>query len=98
MGKYVPEIVLDYTGMNNKKLGAWAASSSNPEEVSTRIKGLVVAGSAIIIFLGAQFFNIQLSGEDVVAIGTQLGMVGGAIWSVYGAGLWLVRFVASKKV
>lgn len=82
--------------MQNKTLGAWAASSSNPTDISNRIKGIVLALSSIIILLAAQLFNIQLSAEDVVSLATSLGAVGGAIWTVWGFGLAAVRFFASR--
>jgi capsular polysaccharide biosynthesis protein len=82
--------------MNEKKLGAWAASSSNPEEVSNRIKGIVVALSGLIIFAAAQFFNVQLTAQDVVELGTQLSVLGGLVFSLYGAGVALVRWMAVK--
>lgn len=80
-----------------QKLGAWAASSSNPEEVSNRIKGIVLAFSSVIILVAAQVFHIQLSAADIVSLAGSLGTIGGLIWSLYGAGLVLVRWVAQVR-
>lgn len=82
--------------MNNKPLGAWAASSSNPEDVSNRIKGVIVSLSAVIIFVAANFSNVTLTSADIVDIATQLSVIGGLIFSLYGAGVALVRWVASR--
>ena len=78
--------------MNNTRLAGWAASSNplTPDEVSNRIKGVVFASSAVIIFLAAQFFNVVLTPEDVISLGTQLATLGGLIWSLYGFGLAFV--------
>jgi len=85
--------------MNNSRLAGWAASSNplTPDEVSNRIKGVVFAASAIIIFAASRVFNIILTPTDVVALGTQLGTLGGLMWTLYGAGLAFVRWVATKR-
>ena len=82
--------------MAKQRLAGWAASSESPEDISKRIKGLVIGASAIIIWGAAQFFNIELTASDIVELGTQLGIVGGAIFSLYGAGVWFVRKIATK--
>ena len=82
--------------MSERKLAGWAASSASPEEVSTRIKGIIIGLSSVIIFFAAQFFNINLTANDVVDIATQLGLVAGAITTLYGAGLMLIRKFASQ--
>lgn len=78
------------------KLAGWAASSANPEDVSNRVKGVVLALSSVIIFIAAQFLNITLTAADVVALATSLGTVAGAIWTIYGFGLAAVRFFATR--
>lgn len=80
-----------------QNLGAWAASSGDATEVSGRIKGAVFALSAIIIFVAAEVFGITLTPADVIDLGTMLGAVGGAMFSLYGAGLALVRWAATVK-
>jgi len=84
--------------MANRKLSGFLASSSNPEEISNRVKGLVLAFSSVIIFAAAQLFGVQLSAGDVVSLATQLGAVSGLLWSLYGALLALIRFFGSKAV
>jgi hypothetical protein len=83
--------------MNNKRLGSWAASSSDPTEISNRVKGAVLALSSVIIFIAAQFLGLQLTASDVVALATQLGTVAGLVWGLWGAGLALVRWVATVR-
>jgi len=72
--------------MSNRKFGA-ITSSTNPEEISNRVKGITLALSSVVILIASQFFNITLSANDVVEIATKLGAVSGAIWTVYGAGM-----------
>jgi len=80
-----------------KNLGAWAASSADSTEVSNRVKGIVLALSSIIIYLAANLFGLELSATDVIDLGSMLGFIAGALWSVYGAGLALVRLIAEKR-
>lgn len=84
--------------MNDKKLGAFWASSTNPEEISNRVKGIVLALSSVIILVAAHVFNITLSAGDVVTLATQFGTVAGLVWSLYGGVLALIRFFGSKTV
>ena len=79
-----------------KKLAGFVASSSNPEDISKRIKGGVVALSALIMYVVARFFNIDLTAQDVIELGTQLGVMGGALFSLYGAGIALINKFARK--
>lgn len=78
--------------MDRKKYGA-LTSSQNPEEIATRVKGIILAGSSIIIFLAAQFFHIALSANDVVSLSSEVGAIAGAVYTLYGAGLWLISKV-----
>lgn len=73
----------------DRKYGA-LTSSQNPEEIATRVKGIVLALSSVIILLSARFFHITLTAGDVVALATQFGAVAGAITTIYGAGMWLI--------
>lgn len=87
--------------MSEKRLaGTWAASSNpeTPEEISNRVKGIVLALSSVIILVAAQFFHITLSASDVITLAGELGAVAGAAMTIYGAGLWLVRTIASKRI
>ena len=82
--------------MSEQRLAGWAASSQNPTEVSNRIKGLVLTFSSVIIFFAANFLGINLSANDMVDIASQLGAIAGAVWTIYGAGLWLVSKFAKQ--
>lgn len=77
--------------MVGMKLAAWAASSANPEEVSNRVKGIVLMLSSVIIFIAAQFFNLTLTPADMIEVATSLGAIAGAVMTIYGVGLALVR-------
>ena len=83
--------------MNEKKLAGWAASSANSEEVSNRVKGIILTLSSVIILFSASLFNIQLTADDVVSLGTSLGTVAGAVWALWGGLLAVVRWVASVR-
>lgn len=77
--------------MNNKKFGA-ITSSTNPEEIATRVKGFVLTMSSIIIFLASRWFHIELTAQDIASGATQVGAVAGAVWMIYG----FVMFVLAK--
>lgn len=79
------------------QLQGWAASSASPTEVSNRVKGVVLAGSSIIILLASKLFGLELTAQNVVELATQLGALSGAIWAVWGAGVALVRWFAEVK-
>lgn len=79
----------------NRKYGAFT-SSQNPQEISNRVKGVILSLSAVIIFVAGNFFNINLQPNDVTDIATQLGGVIGAIWTIYGGILALVAKFAQK--
>jgi len=83
--------------MNEIRLAGWAASSSSPTEVSNRIKGIVMAGSSLVVLLGSRFFGLELTTENVMELSTQLGALGGAGWAVWGAVMALVRWVAKVR-
>lgn len=71
-----------------RKFGA-ITSSTNPEEIATRIKGITLAMSSVIIFVAAQFFHVTLNANDVISFATEAGAVCGAVATLYGAGMAL---------
>ena len=82
----------------NRKFGA-ITSSQNPEEIATRIKGITLALSSVIIFFAAKFFGLTLTANDMLSLATQFGIIGGAIWTIYGAGMSLwARFFKNETV
>lgn len=83
--------------MATRKLAGWAASSETPENVSARIKGVILACSSIIIFIAASFFHITLGANDVLSLATMASTIGGLVWSLYGAGVALVGWIATIK-
>lgn len=77
------------------KFGA-LTSSQNPEELATRVKGIVLAMSSILIFVAGQFFHVTLTANDILSLSTELGSIAGAIMTLYGAGLWVVSYFAKQ--
>lgn len=66
------------------QLKAWLQSSQDPTQVSTTVKGAVLSASAVIVFLGAQFFHVQLTADNITALATQIGALAGVIVFFYG--------------
>lgn len=81
--------------MENKKFG-WATSSQDSQKISDRVKGIAIGASAIIIFIGANVFNVQLQPQDVIDLGTQLGIVTGACYTIYGFIMSVVAYFTKK--
>lgn len=81
--------------MPEKKFGA-ITSSQNPEEIATKIKGITLALSSVIIFLASQFFHLQLTSNDVLSLATELGAISGAIMTLYGVGMHMWAFFFKK--
>jgi hypothetical protein len=82
--------------MNEKKLAGWAASSENPEQISNRIKGIVLSLSSVLIFMAAQFLGLTLNANDISDLASLAGVTAGAIWTLYGVFLALVNKFARK--
>lgn len=70
--------------MNTQPLIPFFASSQDPTQISTTISGIIVGASAIIIAIAANLFHITLSANDVISLGSGLGMVAGAIVFILG--------------
>ncbi len=78
-------------------LSAWAASSQDATQIANTIKGLVVAASSVIILIAALYLHVQLSANDVLTFGTELGTTIGFIWFLAGLMLKGIHFIAKKK-
>jgi hypothetical protein len=74
-------IILD---MDSPTLSPVIASSSNPSQVANTIKGLIVSASSVIVLLAAHVFGVTLTPDNVLNLGTDVGMLAGAVWFVYG--------------
>lgn len=72
--------------MQNKRFGA-ITSSQSPDDIANTIKGLTLSLSAIIILVAQQFFHVALSANDILSFGTELGIAGGSVWTLYGLGM-----------
>lgn len=83
--------------MEKKKLGALVASSSDPTEISNRVKGIVLALSSVIILVAAQILHVQLTANDVLVLATEVGTVAGAVWAIWGFILAAIRFFATVR-
>lgn len=79
----------------SKKLAGWAASSASPEEVSNRVKGAILAASGLIVFVATSIFQVQLSSADVIDLASQVSVIAGAVWAIWGAGVAIVRKIAT---
>ena len=53
-------------------------------KLSTTIQGIVLGGSGIIMFLGLQFFHIQIAQADVATFAAAFGTVVGGIVAIFG--------------
>lgn len=78
-----------------RRLAGWAASSQDPTVVANKVKGVILALSSIIIFLGAQLLGINLTADDVITLATEIGTIAGLGWAIYGAILHLVSWFAT---
>jgi len=83
--------------MANKRLKGWAASSASPEEVSSRIKGAVLASAGIIVWFLVSFFNVNITVDNIIELAPLLGTLGGAVWTVWGAIMSIVRWFATVR-
>lgn len=72
-------------------------SSTDPNQISSRVTGLVVASSSIIVFLSAHFLRVQLSASDVITLGSELGAIAGAIWTIKGIVIALIMKFSKKS-
>ena len=77
-----------------KKYPYLLASSMSPEQVSTRVKGIVLALSSMIILFAGHFFGIKMAPNDILELATQLGMVSGAVWTIFG---FIMRVLSTFK-
>lgn len=78
-----------------KKFGA-ITSSVNPEDVATRVKGIVLTLSSIIILIAASVFHITLTATDILTLAGSVGAVAGAITTLYGAFMWVLVYFFKK--
>lgn len=83
--------------MEYKKFGS-LTSSQDPEEIATRIKGIVLGLSSVIILVAGQFFHVQLSANDIISLASELGLVAGAVTTLYGAGMWVLALIYKKPL
>lgn len=65
-------------------LASWLQSSADPSEVSQTVRGVIVGASSLIIFILAHLFGITFTPENVLTLATDVGMLIGAIWGLYG--------------
>ncbi len=79
------------------QIKTWAQSSQDPTQIANTIKGFVLMGSGIIIYLFATFFHITLTGDDVVNLATDFGTLAGALWAVWGIGMKIVSWFVIVK-
>lgn len=83
--------------MEKPKLGSFIASSEDPTKVANTVRGLVLASSSVIILVAAQVFHVQLGAQDIVTLATDLGMLAGAVLTIYGLIMKAVIFFGKKR-
>lgn len=79
------------------QLRGFLQSSQDPTVVANKVRGVILACSALIIFAAAQFFHISLSANDVIALATEIGAVAGAVWAIYGVTLHFITWLGSVQ-
>ena len=79
------------------ELKGWLKSSTDPSVVSNTVRGLILGASSFIILGASLLFKIELSAGDITTLATEIGMVVGAMWTVYGGIMKLVMWFGSKK-
>jgi len=79
-----------------KRFGA-LSSSVDPNKLSMRVNGVIMALSGTIIWAAGHFLNITLTPENVVELAGQLGGLAGALATVFGVVRWCVTTIAEKK-
>jgi hypothetical protein len=79
------------------QLMAFLQSSQDPAQVANKVKGVILAASAVIIFMAAQLFHVTLTAGDVIQLATELGSIAGAIWAIYGCVLHLVTWLGTVQ-
>ena len=81
----------------NRQLKSWLASSQDPAQISSRVQGVVIALSSLIIYVAMKVFGIQLTAGDVGQLAIILGTLFGALTTIKG-GIYaiLVKFGTIK--
>lgn len=67
------------------------ASSSNPEELSKTIDGIVVGASSLIMFVGLNFFHVSIVQADVTTFAASLSAVVGGVMAIRGLILKIIN-------
>ncbi len=79
-----------------KKFGA-LTSSQDPEQIATKVKGIILAASSIIIFLAAHFFGITLNANDIISLSTEISGIVGLTVAIYGSVLHVIAWAYSVR-
>jgi hypothetical protein len=82
--------------MEKPNLKGWAASSADPSQLSTTIRGGIIAASSVLIFLAASIFGLSVTPENITELATNVGMIVGGVIGVYGLIQKLVIKVGSN--
>ena len=80
-----------------RQLAGWAASSQDPTVVANKVKGAILALSGVIIFIAAYLFNVTVTPDDIVQLAAIVSTMAGISWSLYGAILHFVTWVATIR-
>ena len=83
--------------MNKYKRFGSLSSSVDPEKLATKVKGIMLMASTLVIFVAAKFLNINLTPETYVELVTDITGIVAAIATAYGFVQHLVVKIAEKK-
>ena len=67
-------------------------SSTNPDQVSATVSGLILTCSGLIIWALQHWFGIVLGSDQLSSIAQEAGVAFGALWAIFG----IVRKVTLK--
>lgn len=73
----------------------WVRSSTDPNVISNTLRGVVLSFSAAILAI-APLFNIPLTESDIASFASNVGLAGGALWTLYGLGMKALMWIGRQ--
>lgn len=83
--------------MENKKNIKWLYSSINPNQISNRVRGAVLALAGALILVG-NALGVPLTEEGIAILAGQAGAAAGSLWFFWGLLMWVVSKVTGSDV
>lgn len=88
---FIPKGAVATVGYNDERMNDTApvlvpgvASSTDPTKVANTIKGVLLAFSGLILAIILAVFHIQVNPADLAQWITDVSMLGGALWAIWG--------------